>query len=363
MVFLGVDMINHALTLLLNERGESIPAQIPGDVYIPPFKPVDLPAEMQEARDALFTGVSSFRDRRYRALQLIRLVHATDLAGYIYDLDPRVTYSLVSDKLSRQPMALSVQPSSQFMRIDAADTGVSSVGRYTLELSPGVSVFSDSPKKQELGVRVSREQFVIPLSSGRAGNVSFPGSDAQLSIHLYYPPEYVSISPVSGSLWDITWKFHDKSDEAGFLSIQASGATQFDPVSAQYMLPDETWSLRQISISNTPTGELDSRGYRTCVSSVNLSGYTEGTPVRLSHNFQAVHRFSVSLDRRLADGLRHVFSAVGAVSSSCRHFVFGRPPLGHFRAFDSLFDSHPLAAHRLSCFVLAYVHRLSAIRE
>lgn len=85
-------MYNHLRTLLLNQH-PAAPDWAIGEEAVPAtFRPVNLPAYLDEVRARLF-GVAPDRSMlNYRLAQYTRLLHASALGQYVYDLDPRVTY-------------------------------------------------------------------------------------------------------------------------------------------------------------------------------------------------------------------------------------------------------------------------------
>jgi hypothetical protein len=87
-------MINHARTLLLNVSGPHLPsATIPGDEYIPEFEAADLPSQLGLVYATLFGEDPDCRGRVYRAAEYMKIIHASGYDSYVYDLDPRITYS------------------------------------------------------------------------------------------------------------------------------------------------------------------------------------------------------------------------------------------------------------------------------
>lgn len=86
-------MINHARTLLLNLSGRTASREEPGYEYIPPeYSPVVLPSYIQTARRVLFGSAPDQYFLNFRARELLAHIHSTELAEFIYALDPRVTY-------------------------------------------------------------------------------------------------------------------------------------------------------------------------------------------------------------------------------------------------------------------------------
>lgn len=88
-------MINHLRTLLLNlNGGTNLPGyDYPGEEYVPSdFRPVSLPVAERSVRAALFGGGPDRAFLNVRALQLLTLVHASDLADHALKHDTRLTY-------------------------------------------------------------------------------------------------------------------------------------------------------------------------------------------------------------------------------------------------------------------------------
>lgn len=85
-------MINHARTLLLNVPGDSYSPGIIGEEYIPPYKPITLSTNLQAARRILLGSSPERAFLNFRAFELLSLIHNTELAEFVYALDPRVTY-------------------------------------------------------------------------------------------------------------------------------------------------------------------------------------------------------------------------------------------------------------------------------
>jgi hypothetical protein len=87
------NMINHARTLLLNIDGTRYQPQYLGEEYIPPaYSAVTLPSYIQAARRILFGGNPERVFLNYRIRELLHTIHETELAEYLFALDPRVTY-------------------------------------------------------------------------------------------------------------------------------------------------------------------------------------------------------------------------------------------------------------------------------
>jgi hypothetical protein len=89
-------VLNHARTLLLNVPGTAVPSDLyPGDEAIAPnYAPVMLPDAVSAVHDSIFGLDPDQVFLNYRAMQLMRLIHATPLADHVTALDPRISYDL-----------------------------------------------------------------------------------------------------------------------------------------------------------------------------------------------------------------------------------------------------------------------------
>jgi hypothetical protein len=78
-------MINHARSLLVNRHHDGRGAE-----YVPQEYRVRCLTQkpLGEIWDVLF-GDADAAGRNYRARQLMTILHSTDLAQYVYDMDPR----------------------------------------------------------------------------------------------------------------------------------------------------------------------------------------------------------------------------------------------------------------------------------
>jgi hypothetical protein len=85
-------MINHARTLLLNVASKTYQPGTIGEEYIPPYNPVELPSYLQLPHRVIFGTNPDKVFLNFRAYELLSFIHETELAEFIYALDPRVTY-------------------------------------------------------------------------------------------------------------------------------------------------------------------------------------------------------------------------------------------------------------------------------
>jgi hypothetical protein len=86
-----------------------------GDQYIPPaYKALVLPTELQRIRTILFGARPDRVMYNYRAQQLLAMLAATELGGFVTDLDPRITYDVRDDSFfSSQNFGARVSPTDK----------------------------------------------------------------------------------------------------------------------------------------------------------------------------------------------------------------------------------------------------------
>lgn len=138
-------MINHARTLLLNVAGASSQRQYPGEEYIPSeFQPVVLPSYLLLLRRALFGTAPDRYFLNFRAQELLRYLHETELQEFVYRLDPRVTYwPPTAAPFFDPPSKISIQKTSGAgggqLSVQGTPAALSSLGRSVREYSVAVA--------------------------------------------------------------------------------------------------------------------------------------------------------------------------------------------------------------------------------
>jgi hypothetical protein len=115
-------MINHGRTLLLNRAGDKRPDPTYFlEDYVPTdFRPVKLPDALSRVYEALI-GQADDAYANYQVWIVLRAIHATEYAGALTDLDPRITYLRERNVpdfgfrvLTTDRPAIEIHPSAQF---------------------------------------------------------------------------------------------------------------------------------------------------------------------------------------------------------------------------------------------------------
>ena len=86
-------MINHVRTLLLNPATPGFSSHYVGDEYVPSdFAHMDIPTKFDRVRTILFGKSADRSMMNYRLVEIMTLLHTTELEEFVLDFDPRVTY-------------------------------------------------------------------------------------------------------------------------------------------------------------------------------------------------------------------------------------------------------------------------------
>jgi hypothetical protein len=91
-------MINHARNLLMNVRDTAFNSSVVLEEIIDPaYVRKSVPSYLGSVRRVLFGEQPDRYMLNYRTRQLLQIVHSCELEQFVYDLDPRVTYSFDND--------------------------------------------------------------------------------------------------------------------------------------------------------------------------------------------------------------------------------------------------------------------------
>lgn len=192
-------MINHARTLLLNVSGQTSSREELGEEYIPAsFAPVPMPGYLQSLRNVLFGTSPDRYFLNYRARELMQLLHATELAEYVYKLDPRVTYWPEprpvffgpAERTTIEQINGPTTTSLLFFGSPRVDTFCGRA-RYTYD----VSVETGEIEATRVNIRVDKTDHYTEITDTNLSQViSVPGAAQKLRVK----------TPVAGSRWTVT---------------------------------------------------------------------------------------------------------------------------------------------------------------
>jgi len=212
-------MINQLRTLLLNQSAVAIPLPgYPGEEFVPAdYMPRTLPDGLATVHSLLF-GVAPDRAMlNMRLRQLLGLIHSTELAEFVYALDPRVTY-------------WPPRNDSLFSSLDNVPTITNIVGTNVLYIMGSPTPFTDGDKLyysflievvNGTDVTIQSLTDAIPIitenytvSAGLSSLVPLPNTDLQFRFQAGV-----------GSKWKVEWLTYPAQNLADLYNNVKSGLT------------------------------------------------------------------------------------------------------------------------------------------
>lgn len=86
-------MINHVRTLLLNPGIAGFGQAYVGEEYVPSsFTHLKIPSKFDRVRKLLFGAAADRSMMNYRLVEIMTMLHSTELEEFVLEFDPRVTY-------------------------------------------------------------------------------------------------------------------------------------------------------------------------------------------------------------------------------------------------------------------------------
>jgi hypothetical protein len=193
-------MINHARTLLLNVSGTTSSREELGEEYIPEtFAAFELPSYLQVVRRVLLGAAPDRYFLNCRARELMQLLHTTELAEYVYQLDTRVTYwpeqagALLGSR-TEITRAQNQGPASTKLLIFGAPRSNALLGRarysYRISVETGLEqLFRVSIRTDDLA-----DHYTEFNSSDVSPIINFPDTPLKLRVQ----------NPQTGAAWSVT---------------------------------------------------------------------------------------------------------------------------------------------------------------
>lgn len=192
-------MINQLRTLLLNQPANTIQVpSYPGEEYVPStYAPKTLTGALATVSKLLF-GVAPDRALlNLRLRQLLGIIHTTELAEYVYALDPRVTYwppqnNSLFTLLDSPPAIVHVSGTKDLYVVGSSPPFTAEEQlyfSYLIEVVDGANV-EITPLVAPVPIVTS--PYVI--TAGLSNVIAFPGSDLSFRFQAGV-----------GSIWTVTW--------------------------------------------------------------------------------------------------------------------------------------------------------------
>lgn len=307
-------MINHARTLLLNTPAKKARRDAVSYEYIPPaFHPLQLSGPLAAIRAALFGTTPDNYFLNFRARELLRYIHETDLAQYIYALDKRVTYWPeydATDFTATKQVTLT-QTAGQPRRIAVA-------GRFDVSNASG---------------RAAR-QYTVTLAPGNT--TLFTTTITELNTAPAVP---------------VTTTFNDLSTAPAIDVPQTNLKLRFSNTGVGTLVPD--------AAIITEVGDIIVVEDYNSTAAIELEGAAGGAePAQFS-----AARWSLDVRARPPAAITTILPILELLGEPNVLALFGAAPSEPYTTFKNLWFDHPLPAYKLSGFVLAFIYRCNEIYE
>ena len=305
-------MINHARTLLLNTPAKKAQALDAGYEYIPAeYRRVELTSTLKTIQTTLFGVNPDQRFLNLRAMELLSYAHQTELAEYIYALDPRVTY-WPRVKASFQ----------QTLPIVVTQVGGA---RRPLAAAGVVSATNAAPIAQ-------RQYFVALTTDDQTATLT----DAILT----EAEEFLTAETIN----DIFLQETATGVGGGNTQVNSLYVKQINTLAAPLVVP-------LLSVNNLPTITLPETQIKVTPASL---------PAPSASN---AARWLVDLAVDPPPAITTILPALELIGEPAAIELFGVAAEEPYATFKNLWFDHPLPAYRLAGLVLAYIYRLNERRN
>lgn len=190
-------MINHARTLLLNPKQSQNPGpDFVGEEFVPSdYTYIEIPRRLNRVRDILFGGNADRAMKNYRLREVMALLHSSELAEYVTDLDPRITYlpqrSDIFDSVFGATVVSQHSVATSYATIEGTEpktTGGRLFEQWTItvdSLATSVDVRRHTPPASE---------YSVAITSPLTDPISLPGSSLSVRI----------VGPIAGHVYNVT---------------------------------------------------------------------------------------------------------------------------------------------------------------
>jgi len=315
-------MINHARTLLLNMPANKAWRDAGSYEYIPPtFTPITLSSKLGAIRTTLFGAAPDNYFLNFRVRELLRYIHETELAHYVYALDPRVTYwPEYRDVDFSAPKQLKItQTAGQPRRVavvgqfDVNNASGRAARQYTITLAPGTTT-TFAATVAELNAAAA-EKITTPFDSlNNAPALEVPQTSLKL--------RFSNTALTTGSECNIITEFGD------MLLVE-----DYDPAAAFVVENDAECTMQQ------------------------RMQMTTGTPVF------SLSRWLLDVRARPPAAITTIMPILEMLGETTFLELFGVSTEEPYTTFKNLWLDHPLPAYKLSGLVLGFIYRCNEIYE
>lgn len=306
-------MINHARTLLLNTPAQNHQLQDPGYEYIPEaFRALTLPATLNTLHTILFGKQPDPYFLNLRGRELLTYIHQTELAEYIYKLDPRVTYW----PNTATPFFENSKPVLTVTQFAGAPRRLNFGGTFSASATQG---------------RAAR-QYIVKLSNDPTTTISIKElhTTAPVTATVLSDPEKIQTIPLPATQLQF--------------SVDLTGSTTL------YKLLTE---LADIIVAE----EYDPTSLPEAALLAEPSMLIDDDPLASTAQWLVTARANPK------PAITTLFPVLELLGEPLFLDLFGVAPVEPYATFKNLWFDHPMAAYRLAGLVLAFIYRAEELRK
>lgn len=184
-------MINHARTMLLNTQPQKSQRQDAGYEYMPEtFRPATLSPALATSYKVLFGTKPDMYFLNLRARELLTYIHQTELAEYVYMLDPRVTY----ETTTHAPFFENAKPRITIVQTAGLPLPLSWGGTFSASDATGITTKKFEIVAQEVNSAYSvslrtvnstaSPEVITLLDPAQTPTIKLPETNLQFSVNL-----------------------------------------------------------------------------------------------------------------------------------------------------------------------------------
>lgn len=314
-------MINHARTLLLNRPGKFYMPGIVGEEYISPnYSAVKVPSYIITPHRILFGSDPDRVFANFRAWELLSFIHETELAEFIYALDPRVTYwpQAQTDFFTQKSTSAAIQKVDGYARAQAHVQGQAQAdnirGRAYSEYFIRLAETGDAIKAEITAVN-ERAASTTPLEFSTGSN------NISQSVAL---PNHESL-------------------QLQFLNV----------------IPDTYQSLLLEDFSGT----LLTENYERVQLEVGTLMPFTYAPMAFAEEENTIVRWQMQVYTRPDPAIKICLPKLATLGEPLFLELFGvRNDVQPYATFKNIWFDHPMANYRLAAFILAMIYRTHEAR-
>lgn len=251
-------MINHGRTLLLNLAPDV--NNTPGEEYVPPdFAAQVLSADLSKLRTILFGNDADRAMCNYRLRQVLFPIHASELAGYLTNLDSRITYWPPHDDRLFRALAFGASAkqtvgSGNTLYFQGNVDSFTAPGRIVERW--GINVLNATDVQVDrFTAPASSAVVTYTVSGGLSSNINLPGSNLSVKF----------AAPAIGAVWEIAGlakPTYELNDAYSAMKDQGTPAILFSGASEPYVTFRKLWYSDKLPVTYRISGWVLALIYR-----------------------------------------------------------------------------------------------------